>query len=145
MSKIRNISKALKKINLQWETMVNLINNEETFVNLNRDQMRMGEDGEGSMRDYMSLWYAEDKRERVSYSALYPKIDLYDSGDFQNKMFVKLTGGKWEYWSRDNKTAELVRKEGTAIFDLNPNMMTIARSINEELIADKIKLIIQKA
>lgn len=150
-SKIQEIHKALSRFNLQREARKSAIDNKDLLVDLNRDQIRLGQDGDGDARDYSPYSvveetgqsYREYKRDLATYFAPFPRIDLYNTGSFQNKMFMKTTAATFQFWSRDTKTDEIVKWEGAQIFDLNPYRMSIAQSIVEEDLRNKIKAIFE--
>ena len=95
---------------------------ENTIVDFNRDQLRMGEKGDGSMVGYRSPAYLNYKRSLASYKAG-NKTDLYLTGSFQDGMAGRISGNTFEVYSKDNKAPELLEKYGEQIFELNSNYM----------------------
>lgn len=138
VNKIFEINKKLQSFNLIKETEIALLNNEEIVVDLNRDQLLVGEESDGATRDYRSLAYAEMKRDMPSYAAPYPRANYYLTGSLQNQMKIQIMGVVWNIISEDDKFDEIVRKEGEELFILNEERKEIARSIVQE---DLTKLI----
>jgi hypothetical protein len=139
MSKIRKISHAIKKFNVKMETVENLRKHRTEFIDINRHQMRHGENGLGDMRIYRSASYAMQKRSRGTYLAPFPRIDLFDTGSFQNKMVLRVAGTSFKYSSTDSKRDEIVEREGEQIFELNKSHIEMARALNQSLLKEKFQ------
>ncbi|PNX47942.1 MAG: hypothetical protein BV457_04745, partial [Thermoplasmata archaeon M9B1D] len=58
---------------------------------------------------------------------IFPRFDLYDTGSFQDKMFLTISANEVLISSRDSKTDDLVSRLGGEIFELNPNNLVFAR------------------
>jgi hypothetical protein len=102
--------------------------NEKELVDINRDQMRKGDSGEGKIKPDYSPWYLNFKQGLPSYFAG-DSPDLFLTGSFQDTMFLDVKGDQAEFDSRDGKTTKLVDKYGETLFDLNPNSMELAQDI----------------
>ena len=89
--------------------------NEKELVQNQRDQMRSGRMGNGFLPDYSPL--SQTLKDRSSYKATWPTMDLYDSGSFQNKMYMELTAKSVLFDSRDSKTSDLVKRFSEEIFE----------------------------
>lgn len=141
MKTIKQIAKEFAKFNIYKLTAQNVRQNKELFTDLLRDQMREGKNAEGDARDYRSLDYAEEKRSLPSYRAPYPKVDLFLTGSFQDKLFIDVGGLNYFFDSKDSKADEIRRLEGEETFMLNNEKKDIARSINQELLINRAKKI----
>lgn len=101
--------------------------NDKELVQVNRNQMRDGRMGNGVMPDYSP--YSQTLKDRSNYRALWPRMDLFDEGDFQGKMFMELTSKSVLFDSRDSKTSDLVRRFSEEIFELDNKSTIEAQNI----------------
>jgi hypothetical protein len=104
------------------------IEHQNAIVNLNRDQLRKGQRGEGDMPGYFSAAYLNYKRSLDSYFAG-GKTDLFLTGDFQKSMYLAVNGKSAEISATDWKTEQLLEKYGEGIFNLNGDFMPQAHEL----------------
>jgi hypothetical protein len=101
-------AKKMNLINILGDVVRSL---EVEILDINKGQMLSGLTGDGKLR--------------------FPHTDLYETGDFQDAMFLNVSAKKYMINSSDFKTPELVAWQGKEIFDLNPEHLTIAQDLVE--------------
>ena len=101
--------------------------NETDILNLQRDQMRSGQNAKGDNPSYSP--FSLSLKDPSTYLAKKPLMDFYSTGSFQDKMVIE-KGGFFN--SMDSKTGELVGRYGEEILDPNKKTLTIQQSIVEE-------------
>lgn len=116
-----------RKINLDNIKREAVKENDKELVQVNRDQMRSGRMGNGSLPDYSPI--SQTLKDRGNYKATWPTMDLYDSGSFQNKMYMDLTPKSVVFDSRDSKTSDLLRRFTDEIFELDVKSLRLAQDI----------------
>jgi len=119
--------KNAKRISLSKLQAQAVKDNEKELVQLNRDQMRSGRMGNGFLPDYSP--YSQTLKDRSNYKATWPTMDLYDTGSFQNKMYMELTPKSVLFDSRDSKTNDLLKRFSDEIFELDPSSLRLAQGI----------------
>ncbi len=119
----RNIEKKKKDI---------IMKNEEVYLRLNRKQMRAGfKKNKGySIYRHPDGDYAQFKKNKSTYKASFPKVDLYLTGDFQEGMQLQIKGNKVVIDSRDEKNEMLQEEYSDAIFGLNAKHQKEIQDIN---------------
>lgn len=110
--------------------------NEKELIILQQDQMRRGENSEGDNPDY-TPYSLGLKMQSDTYFAPPPKMDFYNTGSFQDAMYMDDNG---QFNSRDSKTAMLTQAYGDKILDPNKQTITIGQSLTT---ADYFKLVNQ--
>ena len=100
---------------------------DKELTQVNRDQMRSGRMGNGSLPDYSAK--SQVLKDRSNYKAKWPTMDLYDEGSFQGKMFMETTSKSVLFDSRDSKTSDLVRRFSEQIFELDTKSLRLAQNI----------------
>lgn len=145
---IKEIHTKLNKFNLDSETAKNIKQHNQIFTDVNRKQMLAGKKGSGNMQDYdpdfkvqikgKFVNYRDYKRTLSSYNAPFPQWNLFLTGAFQNKMFVKVNGSSLIFDSRDKKRNDLVKWGGKSIFELDKESTNEAQQINEHYLTKKI-------
>lgn len=118
MNKIQAVIKALDGIHNGQEAAVQstIKENEQALLDLNKQQLFKGEDSRGqSLGRYKSKKYAAFK------SMLNPNnvVDLFLTGLFYAKFYIKRYLFPIEISSRDSKTSMLIKRRGKFIFGLN--------------------------
>ena len=104
---------------------------EDEIVELNREQMRRSETKEGLMPKYSQ----PSLKDTSSYRGKWPHFDLYDTGSFQNAMFMKIEGNKLTIDSSDSKTNKILDRlsfdmeDAENVFELNEANMDKAREV----------------
>lgn len=98
--------------------------NETDLLNLQRDQMRSGQNAKGDNPDYTP--YSLSLKDPSTYLAKKPLMDFYSTGSFQDKMFIEKCGF---FNSKDSKTGKLVGLYGEEILDPNKQTKEIQQSI----------------
>jgi hypothetical protein len=93
--------------------------NEKELIILQQDQMRRGENSEGMNPSY-TPYSLGLKQQSDTYFAPPPAMDFYNTGSFQDKMFIDKDG---DFNSKDSKTSDLTSAYGDKI--LNPNKQTL--------------------
>jgi len=121
---LEQLAKA-RKINFKELAKEAIMANEKDIVNLNRDQQRKGQKGDGDMPEYYLASYLNYKRSLDSYFAG-NKTDLFLTGDFQRGMKMNKTTEGVEITSLDKKTPDLLEKYGEQIFELNTDFKSQA-------------------
>lgn len=101
--------------------------NEKELVQINRNQMRSGRMGNGNLPDYSP--YSQILKDKSNYVAKWPTMDLYDTGSFQNNMYMDLTPKSVLFDSRDSKTDDLLRRFTDEIFELDVKSLRLAQDI----------------
>ena len=94
-----------------------------------REQLRMGEGGNGDIEPKYQAGYLNYKKSLPTYYAG-SKVDLYLTGDFQKAIILNINGNQYEFDSRDWKRTELLEKYGEQIFELNQ----LSKELAQELI-----------
>ena len=117
----------IRRLNTDRITRQAVKANTDTIVQLNRDQMRGSMSGDGLLPEYSQL--SLSLKDFDNYKGIFPRFDLYDTGSFQDKMFMSVQGNDWLISSRDSKTDDLVMRLGDEIFELNPNSLQVAQQV----------------
>lgn len=100
---------------------------DKELTQLNRDQMRDGRMGNGSLPDYSPK--SQALKDRSNYKASWPTMDLFDTGSFQKKMFLETTSKSVLFDSTDSKTSDLVKRFSEEIFELDVKSLKLAKNI----------------
>jgi hypothetical protein len=104
---------------------------EDEIVELNREQMRSSESKEGLLPEYSQ----PQMKDTANYRGKWPRFDLYDTGNFQNAMFMKIEGNRLTIDSSDSKTNTILdrlskdMKDAENVFELNDENMSKAREV----------------
>lgn len=112
----REAAERYRKLDLQKIVLKVIGRNAAYLIELNKEQLERGYD---SNRDplpkYRSKSYAKFKR------TLNPRgvTDLRNKGDFWAGFYVDVSSFPASIWSRDKKTAKLVKQYGVSIFGLD--------------------------
>ena len=115
-----------EKINLSEFIKQIVSDNEQDITDIQRDQMRRGEAADGKIKPDYPPGYLNLKQSLPSYFGD-GSPDLFLTGDFQKAMYIRFSGVKWEFDSKDSKTVKLLDKYGENIFELNPNSLQVAQ------------------
>lgn len=137
MSEVLRQLEILKRIDLDQVAVDVIKENKEAIIDLNRDQMRKGEKGNGPMRGYHNPAYLQSKRELPTYFAN-PRADLFVTGDFQKAMDMRINGKELEIYSADEKAPKLIEGFGEDIFELNENYQAQSSDITTPKFYKKI-------
>ena len=78
--------------------------------------MMQGIRADGSIISPPYTYFTRLKKESRGFDS--DKVNLYDSGDFQEEIFVDIGSDELEFDSMDNKSEELQRKYGNKILGL---------------------------
>lgn len=105
----------IKSINLDNIKKQAVTNKEKELVQNQRDQMRSGRMGNGFLPDYSPK--SQTLKDKSNYKATWPTMDLYDSGSFQDKMYMETTNKNVLFDSRDSKTPDLLSRFSDEIFE----------------------------
>lgn len=115
---LSNRLKYLKANALQF-LEVGIKNTEKELIDLQQDQMAVGENAEGDMIGRLkNEEYAKRKKQKGGI-AKFGQVDLKNTGDFYDAIFVKIAKKYIEISSSDFKTDGLEEKYGEIIFGLN--------------------------
>jgi hypothetical protein len=121
MGKIRELaSKIRDRASRQEEELLRIIRaHAKEIVDLNRGQFDDSITATGRpLGTYKSEAYARKKGRST--------VDLFDTGDFQDEMFLSSMKFPLKIFSDDEKTQMLMDKYGTDIFGLTPDNMLVA-------------------
>ena len=121
MGKIRDLTISIKeRAARQEEDLLQIIRKHaKAIVDLNREQMDQSLTATGRpIGRYKSKAYARKKGRDT--------VDLFDTGDFQNEMFLASKKFPLEIFSDDPKTNALIAKYGKDIFGLTQENLLIA-------------------
>ena len=140
---IKAIHKQLNKIKLDKEVAKIIKSRNQEFTDIIREQMRAGEYKNGKLPDYHSKEYANFKTQMPSYIAPSPTRDLYLTGSFQNKMFAKIEGVSYRFFSRDKKADSILKREPHGIFQFNDENENKAQNYIEPFLIERIKTIFE--
>jgi hypothetical protein len=131
-NKVKQLLDRLNKIDHKAILIKIIQENEVKLCDILRDQMRMGLGGTFDITPPYFPAYRNYKRTLASYKAG-GKVDLYVTGNFQNAMFIRISGTQYEFDSRDWKRTDLLEKYGEDIFILNE----LSKELGQELITPK--------
>jgi hypothetical protein len=131
-NKVKQLLDRLNKIDQKAILIKVIQENEIKLIDVLRDQMRMGLSGSGDIQPGYFPAYLNYKKSLSSYNAG-NKVDLYLTGNFQNTMFIRISGTQYEFDSRDWKRTDLLEKYGEDIFALN----SLSKELGQELITPK--------
>lgn len=120
MRTVFDMLRAAEKIDIPYLVSLSLIDSQEEYVDLQKQQMMRGQRQDG--KPIFNLKTGSDQ-----YSPAYAKrkgksspIDLRDKGDFQDAIFITVEDpDKAIVDSADGKSGKLQENYGTAIFGLN--------------------------
>lgn len=113
--------------------------NEKQLVQMNREQLRKGEDTEGQileppLRNYQ---YAKSKKERGGQAPFWIP-DLFLTGAFQGGMIIEVEDRDYFITSTDEKTEKLSKRYKN-IFGVGVQNELKAQAINTKQLADNLK------
>lgn len=119
---VQNMLGRAEKIDVPYLVQLSLIDSQEEYVRIQREQMMRGERQDG--HPIFNLKTGSDQ-----YSPAYAKkkgksspIDLRDKGDFQGDIFIQVEDSeKAIVDSADSKSGKLQENYGSQIFGLNTN------------------------
>ena len=124
MVTIAEMAKRWKAVNLIEIATDAMEENNWDIVDLNRAQMDEGINALGQQikPQYTKLtkFLKQQKGQR------WDVVTLHDTGEFQSKMFLKLSGNKFSIDSSDSKTADLEKKYGNGVFGLGKDSKQVA-------------------
>lgn len=87
---------------------------------MNQDQLLVGEESDGTTRDYRSLAYARnEKRDMPKLCRPIPQGELLFNRELAKPNENQIMGVVWDIISEDEKYHEIVKKEGEELFILN--------------------------
>ena len=115
------MDRALRRLDVQFELESALIDTDNDYVALQKDQMLHGLANDGAqIGKYRSDDYAQKKS---SMNALpgYGNVDLRYTGDFQSGIFAEARSDGFVVDSLDQKSNMLMEKYGDRIFTLEDN------------------------
>jgi len=118
-----------------------VMSHEETIVDMNRDQMLLGEDSEGGIIGRYSNPVYEAFKESINPKAG-GNVDLRLSGSFQREMFLKGTSFPFTTDSTDSKRNKLIDGDGYGenVFGVNkPNKEILRHEVLKEDIQEYYK------
>jgi hypothetical protein len=144
MGKISDIKNHLLgfTVQKQVEDIAKIIrNHEDDIVDLNRNQMMLGEDSGGGIIGRYSNPIYEAFKESINPRAG-GLVDLKLSGGFQGNMFLKGTSFPFTVDSHDEKRSKLIEGDGYSekVFGPNkPNLETIRQDVVKEDIQEYYK------
>ena len=102
--------------------------NESYLVEVQQDQMRDSRNAKGLNPVYSPL-SQELKSQSDTYRGQWPHMDFYDTGDFQDNMFLKNDGS---FDSTDWKTNTLIQDYGPEILQPDPSTLELGQSVVTE-------------
>lgn len=111
-----------KTLDLRGLAMSVLVDQKQSVIRLNQEQMLANQDNEGgSLGEYQSEGYRRWKLKKGRSG----KVDLYNTGAFQQAMKLNaLSKVKYELTSTDSKKPMLVKKYGIKMFGLSPDSIS---------------------
>jgi hypothetical protein len=107
-----------------------LWDNEQKNIDAIRKQQRAGYSYVGDSPEYQSDLYADYKANRASYQAPFPQVDFYDTGELHKTMELESLNGEYNFFSKIDYYADLVKRYGENMFLLSPKFADIVRSAN---------------
>jgi hypothetical protein len=114
--------------------------NEDTLVEINRQQMLGSRSGNGLLPEYSPL--SLELKDFSNYKGIFPHFNLYSTGSFQDKMYSSIQGSKFIVSSRDSKTGKLVSMLGEEIFEFDKSSLEQVRMVvtidYNKLVHDKL-------
>ena len=90
------------------------------LADLNREQLRQGQDANGLIRPQYRPHYGARKRRLSTYRAPFPTPDLYLTGKYHKRIKAFLSGTVYKIYSEDSKRGLLEEKYGEDIHRLGP-------------------------
>lgn len=122
MGTIMDLLDAVERFDPKSSLLDSIIENENSAVEMNRDQLLNGRDSLGEkLKEYVDDQYAELKQ-RMNPLPGYGTPDLKLTGDFHRGFYLDISSiddGNFELGSTDEKTQELVDKYNESIFGLD--------------------------
>jgi hypothetical protein len=120
-------SKNLKSMDKDAILKETINDNGKELTDVNRAQMRAGRMGNGYLPDYSP--FSQTLKDKSNYKASWPTMDLYDTGSFQDKMFLQTTSKSVLFDSKDSKRSDLLKRFTDEIFELDEPSIKQAQEI----------------
>lgn len=129
--------KNFRTLDLRGLGMSVLVDQKQSVIRLNQDQMLENKDNKGgSLGDYLSDGYRRWKLNKGRIG----KVDLYNTGAFQQAMKLNaLSKVKYELTSTDSKTPMLLKRYGVEMFGLNKDSLDDYRKEFMPDLIEKVK------
>ena len=144
MNKIEQQISRFKKLDI-WEIVKTIIGENETFVlELVRNQLKKGETKTGRTAEY-TLYsgespYAEKKADLRRYDmSIFPYVNLYNEGTFQEEMDMVLHSQFIEILSNDSKASKLEAQYTSQIYEPNAERMMLLKNHILPIVNQKIR------
>lgn len=118
MASIGKMILKFEKLNVETILGSAIKDSQDDYINIQKEQMLVGEAKKGKIGKYRNLSYAR-RKESINPRAGFPNVDLKLTGAFQKALITKVSAGKISIKSTDSKAEGLVKKYGEKIFGLN--------------------------
>ena len=130
-SDVRSIfSDRLKAIAYAQLMKESIKEHEAEISDLNTEQMNQGVKGDGTeIGQYANL----------AYKGRLKPVDLYDTGSFQDKVYVEIYDDVFEMNSSDSKTEKLINKYGEKILDLTDQNKSNTAELIKPTFIEKVR------
>lgn len=115
MVTVNDMLKRLEQVDIVDLTADAMEEHADQLTDLNREQML---DGVKSTGEQIGSYRPLSVFERSRLGRQTSHVDLYLTGEFQSKMFLKLTNDMYNFDSTDSKRDKLILQYGDAIFGL---------------------------
>lgn len=140
MRTLGDLDVSINKVDFNYLIVLSLIQSSEDYVRLQKEQMMEGQREDGhpifninTGKDTYSPSYAKKKGK-------FKPIDLYDKGDFQGSIFLKVDDiTDFTVDSADSKSGMLQENYGTKIFGLDNENKIAFKPIAQENLFNDIK------
>jgi len=144
MNKIEQQISRFKKLDI-WEIVKTTIyENKEILIDLVTEQLNKGETRTGRTAEYTLYGgespYAEAKAAIGTYDmSIFPYVNLYDEGDFQDKMDIIIHSEFIEILSNDEKASKLELEYTNEIYEPNEARMVVLKDHILPIVNQKIR------
>lgn len=120
MRTVQNMLNAALKVDIPYLVSLSLIDSQEEYVTIQKEQMMRGERQDGHPIFNLKTGSDQYSPAYAKYKGKSAPIDLRDKGDFQDAIFIHVDDPQTAVVdSVDSKSGKLQENYGTAIFGLN--------------------------
>lgn len=120
MTTLKDLRAKYEKMDLLGVFQESVVETKSVILELVSSQIERGQTGTGdTIGIYISDKYA-DKKQEMGSLAPHGVIDLKYTGDFLNRLYLKVYPKNYLVRSWDKKNSELLKRFGSEIFELNP-------------------------
>lgn len=140
---VQKLANSIQSFDQETDQMVMGIvkDNEGLVLEMNRNQMYSGKDGNGVE---ISPGYADSTIARKRRKGNpYDRVTLKDEGDFYRLLDLKVGNDSFLIQSNDTKSVYLERKYGDDIYGLDSESLTRLKGVIQEGLIEQLKSLLQ--